>query len=93
MKKEKTKQNNSKNIVYILIIVFSLVALISVLFMTVSSMQANKEKKQELDKIQEEFNELATLHENLNDDDYANVYFDGNKQYIPSDKLIIEYRP
>ncbi len=80
-------------IIYTAIIVFcvALVATLSVL--TIVRLAKNAQLKAEAEAIVEKYNIEATQHNNKSDPDYAEVYFEGNIMYIPSENIIIEYQP
>jgi len=42
--------------------------------------------------IEEQYALIATMHNNLTDEDYAAVYFDGNDIHFDNNNLIIEYQ-
>lgn len=88
-----TKGKNIMSFVYLGIIIVSIVTMVTLLFVTFGQMKENSRKKAELVQLQKQFEEIATRHENLNDEDYAEVYFNGNTMYIPADKIVIEYKP
>ena len=80
-------------VIYTAIIVFcvGLVATLSIL--TIIRLNKNAQLKAEADAIVEKYNIEATQHNNKSDPDYAEVYFEGNVMYIPSENIIIEYQP
>ena len=81
------------SILYIAIIIFCGVLLIVLVILTSLRLQKNAELKSQADAIVEKYNIEATQHNNKADPDYAEIYFDGNVMYIPSEDVIIEYRP
>lgn len=81
------------SIIYVGIIVFcvSVVGLLIALT-TIRLIQKSKLEKQ-AQSIIEKYNIEANEHNNKMDPDYAEVYFEGNVIYIPSDDVLIEYNP
>ncbi len=80
-------------IIYLSVIVFCVVAIaLMIIFMSIS-FNKNQQLKKEADAIVEKYKIEATDHNNKNDPDYAEVYFDDNVIYIPNDNIIIEFHP
>lgn len=95
MKKEnKIKQSNpvlQKKIYLLITGIFSTIAVVFVIAFIIIYHKNVTLKAQETQVI-EKYNEIAKKHENLVDQDYASVYFDGNNVYIPSENVIIKYQ-
>ncbi len=80
-------------IIYFVVIIFCVVAIaLMIIFMSIS-FNKNQRLKKEADAIVEKYKIEATDHNNKNDPDYAEVYFDDNVIYIPNDNIIIEFHP
>lgn len=92
-KQRKPLSSKTMSIIYIVIIGLCTALLITLVILTANRLQKNKELKAQEQAIQEEYREMAERHENLNDPDYAEVYFNENNMYIPSKDIIVEYRP
>lgn len=90
---ENTKQERipNKKLPYILAIVISLTVVITLTIVLISLSLNNRALKEQQASIIEEYSNIAKMHNNLTDEDYASVYFDGNTIYIPKDNLVIEY--
>lgn len=95
MKKNKEiKQTNStlqKRIYLIITSVFVITAFVFVIVF-ICMYNRNLSLKAQETQVIEKYNEIAKKHENLVDQDYASVYFDGNNVYIPSENIIIKYQ-
>ena len=94
--KANSKKSVSKNtmiLIYSIVIAFCVAILVVLLTLTIISINRNKELKAQEAQVVEHYNELAQKEENLADPDYAEVYFDGNIIYIPSEDVVIEYQP
>lgn len=91
--KKKIISRKGMTAIYISVIAVSVVAIVTLFFVTLGQMKENARKKEELLELQKQFEEIATRHENLNDEDYAELYFKGDTIYIPSDRIIIQYQP
>ncbi len=80
-------------IIYLAVIIFCVAAIaLMIIFMSIS-FNKNQQLKKEADAIVEKYKIEATDHNNKNDPDYAEVYFDDNVIYIPNDNIIIEFHP
>lgn len=92
----KNKENKSKNImsiIYIAIICLCTITLITLVVISGTKIQENKRLEAKEAEIVKEYEELAKQNENIKNEDYAKVYFDGENMYIPSKNIIIEYEP
>lgn len=95
------KEYNSKNtrsskglsILYIAVMVFCSVLLLVLVILSAYKLKENKELKAKEAAIVEKYKDLAKENENIKDEDYARIYFEGENLYIPSKDIIIEYRP
>ena len=81
------------NTIYIIVIAFCSALLITMVILTSFRLQRNAQLKEEVNAIIEKYNIEANEHNNKSDPDYAEVYFDGNIIYIPTEDVIIEYNP
>ncbi len=79
--------------VYIGIMIFCGALLIVLIILTSLRLQKNAQLKAQAAEIVEKYNIEANQHNNKSDPDYAEVYFEGNVIYIPSEDVIIEYNP
>ena len=80
-------------VVFISIIVFCVALVTTLSVLTIMRLSKNAQLKNQADAIVEKYNIEATQHNNKSDPDYAEVYFEGNVMYIPSENIIIEYQP
>ncbi len=95
MKKQKQKMDRVQVMKLIYIgIIFACVAVIGFMVsFTCFRYQKNIQLKKQADEIVEKYKTEATQHNNKNDPDYAEIYFDDNVIYIPNEDVVIEYRP
>lgn len=95
MKTEKeSKQTNptlQKRIYLIITGIFMITAVVFVIIF-ITMYNRNIALKAQETQVIEKYNDIAKKHENLVDQDYASVYFDGNNVYIPSENIIIKYQ-
>ena len=97
-KKEKREKNNEVtpkflSIIYLSVILFCIALLATLIVLAALRIDNNNQLKAKEASIVEKYNEVATTHEQLNDADYAKVYFDDNVMVIPSEDVVIEYQP
>lgn len=79
--------------IYIIIISFCLLIIITLSLLLILRVNKNNELKKQAEEIVERYRIEANEFNNKNDPDYAEIYFDGNVMYIPSEDIIIEYKP
>lgn len=79
--------------IYIIIISFCLLIVITLSLLLILRVNKNNELKKQAEEIVERYRIEANEFNNKNDPDYAEIYFDGNVMYIPSEDIIIEYKP
>lgn len=90
---ENPKSSKTMSIIYIVGMVLCVVLVVTLVLISAKRIQQNKELKKKEQEIVEKYQELAKENENLKDEDYAQVYFDGENLYIPSKDIVIEYQP
>lgn len=99
MTKENTKHSNKKatpkflSVVYICIIGFCVSLVTTLVIMASIKIYSNFQLKKEAEAILEKYRTEANQHNNKADPDFAEIYFEGNVIYIPSENIIIEYHP
>ena len=91
--KEKKATPRFLSIVYIGLITFFVSALIAVITLATIKICDNIKLKKEAEAIVEKYRVEANQHNNRTDPDFAEVYFEGNVIYIPSENIILEYQP
>lgn len=79
--------------VYIALIAFMATLIILIATYTILKFKHYNELKAQAEEIREKYNIEAQKKNNMNDSDYADIYFDGDTIYIPSEDVIIEYKP
>lgn len=92
--KNESKQTNptlQKRIYLIITGIFMITAVVFVIIF-ITMYNRNVALKAQETQVIEKYNDIAKKHENLVDQDYASVYFDGNNVYIPSENIIIKYQ-
>jgi len=94
-KKENSQEVTPKflSIVYLVIILACIALLSTLIVLTALRIDKNNQLKAKEAAIVEKYNNLASTHEQLNDADYAEVYYDDNIMVIPSEDIVIEYQP
>jgi hypothetical protein len=94
-KKEKKKIDHVQMMKLIYLgVIFGCVILIGFMVsFTCFNYQKNLELKKEADAIVEKYKTETNEHNNKNDPDYAEIYFDDKVIYIPNEDVIIEYQP
>lgn len=90
---ENPKSSKTMSIIYIVGMVLCVVLVVTLVLISAKRIQQNKALKEKEQEIVEKYQELAKENENLKDEDYAQVYFDGENLYIPSKDIVIEYQP
>ena len=90
-KPKKDLTPKTMSIIYIGIIICSTIVLIVLVVFAAIRINENNALLKRQEQIVEQYTELATENENLSDPDYANIYFDDENVYIPSQDIIIEF--
>lgn len=90
---ENPRSSKGLSVLYIIIMAFCSVLLVALVILSSYKIQQNRELKAKEQAIIEKYQDLAKENENLKDEDYARIYFEGENLYIPSKDIIIEYRP
>lgn len=92
IKEKKPMDVKTQKRIYLLITSIFVIAAIVFAILFIVFYRNNISLKQKEAQVVEQYNEIAREHENLVDQDYATVYFNGNNVYIPSENIIIRYQ-
>lgn len=92
-KTSRLPSKKTRSIVYFSIILFSAVILVIRAALSVYQIQKNHSLKAKEAAIIEKYKDIAQQNNNIKDQDYADVYFEGNNVYIPYEDVILEYEP
>lgn len=92
-KTSRLPSKKTRSIVYFSIILFSAVILVIRAVLSVYQIQKNQSLKEKEAAIIEKYKDIAQQNNNIKDQDYADVYFEGNNVYIPYEDVILEYEP
>lgn len=87
------KSASFKKKVYISMIAVCCAVVVGLTGAIAFQMVENHRLKEEQKEVIEKFEDLARENENLKDENYAQVYFDGGSMYIPAKDVVIEYKP
>lgn len=79
--------------VYIALIAFMVTLIALIATYTIIKVKHYNDLKAQAEEIKEKYNIEAQKKNNMNDSDYADIYFEGNTIYIPSEDVIVEYKP
>ncbi len=90
---ENPRSSKGLSILYIAIMAFCTLLLVALVILSAYKIQQNRELKAKEQAVIEKYQDLAKENENLKDEDYARIYFEGENLYIPSKDIIIEYHP
>ncbi len=88
-----TRSSKKLSILYIAIIGLCTVVLVVLVILSAYKIKQNQELKAKEAEIIEKYKNLAKENENIKDEDYARIYFEGDNLYIPAKDIVIEYRP
>lgn len=94
-KEEKQKKDNRKflSALYVGIIMICSIVFVTLIILSAMKIEENKRLTLREQEIINQYQDLAKENENIKNEDYAKVYFDGENMYIPSKDIVIEYQP
>ena len=94
-KEEKQKKDNRKflSALYVGIIMVCSIVFVTLIILSAMKIEENKRLTLREQEIIDQYQDLAKENENIKNEDYAKVYFDGENMYIPSKDIVIEYQP
>ena len=94
-KEEKQKKDNRKflSALYVGIIMICSIVFVTLIILSAMKIEENKRLTLREQEIIDQYQDLAKENENIKNEDYAKVYFDGENMYIPSKDIVIEYQP
>ncbi len=94
-KKQGSSYSNKKtrSIIYISIMAFCIILLAIRIILSAQQIQKNHLLKAKEAEIVEKYKNVAQENNNIKDQDYADIYFEGNNIFIPYEDVIIEYEP
>lgn len=94
-KKQGSSYSNKKtrSIIYIAIMGFCIILLAVMVILSAQQIQKNQILKAKEAEIVEKYKHVAQENNNIKDQDYADIYFEGNNIFIPYEDVIIEYEP
>lgn len=94
-KKQGSSYSNKKtrSIIYIAVMGFCIILLAVMVILSAQQIQKNQILKTKEAEIVEKYKNVAQENNNIKDQDYADIYFEGNNIFIPYEDVIIEYEP
>lgn len=94
-KKQGSSYSNKKtrSIIYIAVMGFCIILLAVMVILSAQQIQKNQILKAKEAGIVEKYKNVAQENNNIKDQDYADIYFEGNNIFIPYEDVIIEYEP
>lgn len=94
-KKQGSSYSNKKtrSIIYIAVMGFCIILLAVMVILSAQQIQKNRILKAKEAEIVEKYKNVAQENNNIKDQDYADIYFEGNNIFIPYEDVIIEYEP
>lgn len=94
-KKQGSSYSNKKtrSIIYIAVMGFCIILLAVRVILSAQQIQKNQILKAKEAEIVEKYKNVAQENNNIKDQDYADIYFEGNNIFIPYEDVIIEYEP
>ena len=94
-KKQGSSYSNkrTRSIIYIAVIGFCIILLAVMVILSAQQIQKNQILKAKEAEIVEKYKNVAQENNNIKDQDYADIYFEGNNIFIPYEDVIIEYEP
>lgn len=94
-KKQGSSYSNKKtrSIIYIAVMGFCIILLAVRVIISAQQIQKNQILKAKEAEIVEKYKNVAQENNNIKDQDYADIYFEGNNIFIPYEDVIIEYEP
>ena len=72
---------------------FCIILLAIMVILSAQQIQKNQILKAKEAEIVEKYKNVAQENNNIKDQDYADIYFEGNNIFIPYEDVIIEYEP
>lgn len=97
MRKKKSGSSYSnkrtRSIIYIAVMGFCIILLAVMVILSAQQIQKNQILKAKEAEIVEKYKNVAQENNNIKDQDYADIYFEGNNIFIPYEDVIIEYEP
>lgn len=72
---------------------FCIILLAVMVILSAQQIQKNQILKAKESEIVEKYKNVAQENNNIKDQDYADIYFEGNNIFIPYEDVIIEYEP
>lgn len=72
---------------------FCIILLAVMVILSAQQIQKNQILKAKETEIVEKYKNVAQENNNIKDQDYADIYFEGNNIFIPYEDVIIEYEP
>ena len=93
VQEKKCRSAKGLKILYISVMALCTAVLIVLIVISALKIHENQVLKEKQAEIIEKYQEIAKENENLKDENYAQVYFDGMNMYIPQKEIIIEYQP
>ena len=85
--------NRTRSIIYIAVMGFCIILLAVMVILSAQQIQKNQILKAKEAEIVEKYKNVAQENNNIKDQDYADIYFEGNNIFIPYEDVIIEYEP
>ena len=94
-KKQGSSYSNkrTRSIIYIAVMGFCIILLAVMVILSAQQIQKNQILKAKEAEILEKYKNVAQENNNIKDQDYADIYFEGNNIFIPYEDVIIEYEP
>lgn len=94
-KKQGSSYSNkrTRSIIYIAVMGFCIILLAVMVILSARQIQKNQILKAKEAEIVEKYKNVAQENNNIKDQDYADIYFEGNNIFIPYEDVIIEYEP
>lgn len=94
-KKQGSSYSNkrTRSIIYIAVMGFCIILLAVMVIFSAQQIQKNQILKAKEAEIVEKYKNVAQENNNIKDQDYADIYFEGNNIFIPYEDVIIEYEP
>ena len=94
-KKQGSSYSNkrTRSIIYIAVMGFCIILLAVMVILSAQQIQKNQILKAKEAEIVENYKNVAQENNNIKDQDYADIYFEGNNIFIPYEDVIIEYEP
>ena len=94
-KKQGSSYSNkrTRSIIYIDVMGFCIILLAVMVILSAQQIQKNQILKAKEAEIVEKYKNVAQENNNIKDQDYADIYFEGNNIFIPYEDVIIEYEP